>query len=148
MVSHSRLLGFGGCLIGAAVCFFIAFMTLPLRPAKFALSFRCDIHSLSYPIFLNHSLSSVSGACSLCLGELLHAMPTDLGRQSSCSRFTVLVGPINHIKHLFSRGILIAQPARLKLNTNRTAAFYSHLLLQSGVYTIFLIRRKQERDYL
>jgi hypothetical protein len=38
-----RLLGFGGCLIGAAVCFFVAFLTLPLlalRPAKFALSFR------------------------------------------------------------------------------------------------------------
>jgi hypothetical protein len=39
-----RLLGFGVCLIGAAVCFFVAFfITLPLlaiRPAKFALSFR------------------------------------------------------------------------------------------------------------
>lgn len=39
----NRLLGFGGCLIGAAVCFFVAFWTLPLlaiRPAKFALAFR------------------------------------------------------------------------------------------------------------
>lgn len=38
-----RLLGFGGCLIGAAVCFFVAFLTLPMlaiRPAKFALAFR------------------------------------------------------------------------------------------------------------
>lgn len=38
-----RLLGFGGCLIGAAVCFFVSFWTLPLlalRPSKFALSFR------------------------------------------------------------------------------------------------------------
>lgn len=38
-----RLLGFGGCLLGAAVCFFVSFLTLPmlaLRPAKFALSFR------------------------------------------------------------------------------------------------------------
>ncbi|KAI0085601.1 SFT2-domain-containing protein [Irpex rosettiformis] len=37
-----RLLGFGGCLIGAAVCFFVSFITLPmiaLRPSKFALSF-------------------------------------------------------------------------------------------------------------
>ncbi|CCM02105.1 uncharacterized protein FIBRA_04182 [Fibroporia radiculosa] len=37
-----RLLGFGGCLLGAAVCFFVAFVTLPilgLRPAKFALAF-------------------------------------------------------------------------------------------------------------
>lgn len=25
-----RLLGFGGCLIGAAVCFFVSFLTLPL----------------------------------------------------------------------------------------------------------------------
>lgn len=57
-----RLLGFIGCLIGAAVCFFVAFLTLPLlalryvsnvmqqfpllqsnptsSPAKFALAFR------------------------------------------------------------------------------------------------------------
>ncbi len=38
-----RLLGFIACLIGAAVCFFVAFITLPflaLKPAKFALSFR------------------------------------------------------------------------------------------------------------
>jgi len=37
-----RLLGFGACLIGAAVCFFVAFLTIPtlaLRPAKFALAF-------------------------------------------------------------------------------------------------------------
>ncbi|KIO00108.1 hypothetical protein M404DRAFT_153717, partial [Pisolithus tinctorius Marx 270] len=39
-----RLLGFGACLIGAVVCFFFAFMGLPwlpVRPAKFALAFRC-----------------------------------------------------------------------------------------------------------
>jgi hypothetical protein len=38
-----RLLGFLACLAGAAVCFGVAFFTLPLlaiRPAKFALSFR------------------------------------------------------------------------------------------------------------
>ena len=38
-----RLLGFGACLLGAAVCFFISFFTLPLlaiKPAKFALAFR------------------------------------------------------------------------------------------------------------
>ncbi|KAG9019605.1 protein transport protein sft2 [Tulasnella sp. 427] len=37
-----RLLGFLACLLGAAVCFFVAFMTLPLlalRPGKFALAF-------------------------------------------------------------------------------------------------------------
>jgi hypothetical protein len=41
---HGRLLGFIVCLLGAAVCFFVAFLTLPLlalRPAKFALAFRC-----------------------------------------------------------------------------------------------------------
>lgn len=39
-----RLLGFGACLLGAAVCFFVAFLTLPflaINPAKFALAFRC-----------------------------------------------------------------------------------------------------------
>jgi hypothetical protein len=39
-----RLLGFGACLVGACVCFFFAFLGLPwlpIRPAKFALAFRC-----------------------------------------------------------------------------------------------------------
>ncbi|EUC54073.1 vesicle protein transport SFT2 protein [Rhizoctonia solani AG-3 Rhs1AP] len=37
-----RLLGFGACLLGAAACFFVAFLTLPwlaLKPGKFALAF-------------------------------------------------------------------------------------------------------------
>ncbi|KAF8305839.1 ER-to-golgi vesicle protein transport Sft2 [Clavulina sp. PMI_390] len=37
-----RLLGFGACLLGSAVCFMVAFFTLPLlalRPGKFALAF-------------------------------------------------------------------------------------------------------------
>ncbi|KZT05222.1 SFT2-domain-containing protein [Laetiporus sulphureus 93-53] len=64
-----RLLGFGGCLLGAAVCFFVAFFTLPLlalRPAKFALAFS--------------------------LGSLLVMFG-----------FSVLIGPINHLKHLVSK---------------------------------------------
>ncbi|KAF8970601.1 ER-to-golgi vesicle protein transport Sft2 [Flammula alnicola] len=64
-----RLLGFGGCLLGAAVCFFVSFMTLPflaLRPAKFALSFS--------------------------LGSLLVMFG-----------FSVLIGPVNHFKHLISK---------------------------------------------
>ncbi|KAG8908761.1 protein transport protein sft2 [Tulasnella sp. 403] len=63
-----RLLGFLACLLGAAVCFFVAFMTLPLlalKPGKFALAFS--------------------------LGSLLVMFG-----------FAVLVGPINHIKHLAS----------------------------------------------
>ncbi|KAH8115077.1 ER-to-golgi vesicle protein transport Sft2 [Phellopilus nigrolimitatus] len=64
-----RLLGFGACLLGAAACFFVAFITLPflaLRPTKFALAFS--------------------------LGSLLVMFG-----------FSVLIGPINHIKHLFSK---------------------------------------------
>ncbi|KDQ54532.1 hypothetical protein JAAARDRAFT_38208 [Jaapia argillacea MUCL 33604] len=64
-----RLLGFGACLLGAAVCFFVAFLTMPLmaiRPAKFALAFS--------------------------LGSLLVMFG-----------FSVLIGPINHIKHLLSK---------------------------------------------
>lgn len=44
-----RLLGFGACLLGAAVCFFVAFLTLPwiaLRPAKFALAFRYGMRKI------------------------------------------------------------------------------------------------------
>ncbi|KAJ7223085.1 ER-to-golgi vesicle protein transport Sft2 [Mycena pura] len=65
-----RLLGFGGCLVGAAVCFFVTFITLPFlalpgRPRKFALSFS--------------------------LGSMLVMFG-----------FSVLIGPINHLKHLVS----------------------------------------------
>ena len=38
-----RLLGFGASLLGAAACFGVAFLTLPLlpvNPGKFALAFR------------------------------------------------------------------------------------------------------------
>ncbi|KAH7882171.1 ER-to-golgi vesicle protein transport Sft2 [Phlebopus sp. FC_14] len=64
-----RLLGFGACLIGAAVCFFFAFLGLPwlpVRPAKFALAFS--------------------------MGSLLVMVG-----------FSVLIGPINHVKHLVSK---------------------------------------------
>ncbi|KAG2152831.1 Got1/Sft2-like family-domain-containing protein [Suillus clintonianus] len=64
-----RLLGFGACLLGAAVCFFVAFITLPMlpiNPAKFALSFS--------------------------LGSLLVMFG-----------FSVLIGPLNHAKHLISK---------------------------------------------
>lgn len=46
-----RLLGFGACLLGAAACFLVAFISLPLlaiRPSKFALAFRCIIFSLFF----------------------------------------------------------------------------------------------------
>jgi len=64
-----RLIGFGACLLGAAVCFFVAFLTaplIPIRPAKFALA--------------------------LSLGSLLVMFG-----------FSVLVGPITHLKHLVSK---------------------------------------------
>ncbi|KAF8918328.1 ER-to-golgi vesicle protein transport Sft2 [Mucidula mucida] len=71
--SWERLLGFGACLVGAAVCFFIAFLTLMrcfvlmgFRPSKFALAFS--------------------------LGSLLVMFG-----------FSVLIGPINHLKHLVSK---------------------------------------------
>jgi hypothetical protein len=51
IIRARRLLGFLACLAGAAVCFGVAFLTLPLlaiRPAKFALSFRC-VHDHSAP---------------------------------------------------------------------------------------------------
>lgn len=44
-----RLVGFLGCIAGAAVCFAVAFFTLPLlalRPAKFALAFRYETRSV------------------------------------------------------------------------------------------------------
>lgn len=85
-----RLLGFGGCLIGAAVCFVVAFFTLPFlaircvvftsypasdgqlfvfRPAKFALAFRYDLFPPACKMTL--IASSVWGAYLWCLGKSL-----------------------------------------------------------------------------
>lgn len=55
-LDECRLLGFGGCLIGAVVCFFVSFLTLPmiaLRPSKFALSFRYATYSSTNVSHLN-----------------------------------------------------------------------------------------------
>ena len=47
-----RLLGLGGCLIGAAVCFFVSFMTLP------SLAVRCVVHTLSSHLLSHHILQT------------------------------------------------------------------------------------------
>ncbi|RDX43689.1 ER-to-golgi vesicle protein transport Sft2 [Lentinus brumalis] len=105
-----RLLGFGACLIGAAVCFFVAFLTIPmiaLRPAKFALAFS--------------------------LGSLLVMFG-----------FSVLIGPINHIKHLMSKERLpfsIAYLASLGLTLYFSLGAHSYLgsLLGAIVQVIALV---------
>ncbi|GJJ13654.1 hypothetical protein Clacol_007910 [Clathrus columnatus] len=61
-----RLLGFGACLLGAAACFFVAFISLSFKPSKFALAFS--------------------------LGSLLVMFG-----------FSILIGPVAHMKHLFSK---------------------------------------------
>ncbi|KAF8708058.1 Protein transport protein SFT2, partial [Rhizoctonia solani] len=83
-----RLLGFGACLLGAATCFFVAFLTLPwlaLKPGKFALAFR---HS-----WIPSRHVRVSGH---------HRTPASTG-YSHPRRFCVLIGPVNQIKHLLSK---------------------------------------------
>jgi hypothetical protein len=65
VVTLDRLLGFGACLIGACVCFFFAFLGLPwlpIRPAKFALAFRCASSSL--PPALIHPQSAWEASLS------------------------------------------------------------------------------------
>jgi hypothetical protein len=63
-----RLIGFGACLLGAAVCFFVAFLTaplIPIRPAKFALALRSVLilprlpSSTTFSSFLRSSLGSL-----------------------------------------------------------------------------------------
>lgn len=97
-----RLLGFGGCLLGAAVCFFVSFLTLPmlaLRPAKFALSFRCAAHSgLSSPRLLTPPQPR-EPARHVRVRRTLRPRV----RSSPCARFSVLIGPLNHAKHLISK---------------------------------------------
>ncbi|KAI3612775.1 golgi traffic protein [Moniliophthora roreri] len=77
-----RLLGFGACLVGAAVCFFVAFLTM-MRPSKFALAF--SLGSLLVMLGYGLPISPV----------LRHLIPF--------LSFSVLIGPINHLKHLVSK---------------------------------------------
>ncbi|KAJ7584795.1 ER-to-golgi vesicle protein transport Sft2 [Mycena floridula] len=93
--SWERLLGFGVCLIGASVCFFVAFLTL-LRPSKFALSFS--------------------------LGSLLVMFG-----------FSVLIGPINHLKHLISKERL---PFTLVYIGSLGATLYASLVRSSWIWSL------------
>lgn len=89
-----RLLGFGACLLGAAVCFFVAFLTLPwiaLRPAKFALAFRYgDAQNCEDP-------QAADDWCSTQLGEFASDVWVRLFRPpllagNSCSRLVQIRG--------------------------------------------------------
>lgn len=101
-----RLLGFGACLIGAAVCFFVAFWTLPLlaiRPSKFALAFRyfVTIESISAQLLIFfYSLGSI-----LVMFGCVFTVSYSVLQLKFCAlpRFSVLIGPVNHIKHLISK---------------------------------------------
>lgn len=57
----ARLVGFLGCIAGAAVCFAVAFFTLPLlalRPAKFALAFRYGLLLLDSTVWPHSRLTA------------------------------------------------------------------------------------------
>jgi hypothetical protein len=104
---HERLLGFIGCLIGAAVCFFVAFLTLPLlalRPAKFALAFRhVQVRQIKSRV-IDLNLPQVLGVYLSCSGVLPQPQYTAIVIWLTFSlRFSVLIGPINHAKHLLSK---------------------------------------------
>ncbi|THH18234.1 hypothetical protein EW146_g2706 [Bondarzewia mesenterica] len=84
-----RLVGFLACLAGAAICFAVAFFTLPflaIRPAKFALAFRYPIHARAI------YTSTTDSGVFISLGSLLVMFG-----------FSVLIGPLNHAKHLISK---------------------------------------------
>ena len=100
-----RLLGFGACLLGGAACFFVAFLYLPLlalRPAKFALAFRCVLDYLVVVVSYDFPYQPwelaghgwVRGHVYLCYLFVFAYVQV---------RFSILIGPINHIKHLISK---------------------------------------------
>jgi hypothetical protein len=141
----SRLLGFAGCLVGAAVCFFVAFITLPLLPIKCVimtirlgscLIILADrrsllLHSGNVPTFSNNTTSSdftivASGASWLCLGEPSAFVDTS---QWCWSCIQVLCADWTHQPHKTS-------------SLPRAASFLSHIFLQPGSYTLLLSKCK------
>jgi len=104
----SRLIGFGACLLGAAVCFFVAFLTaplIPIRPAKFALALRSV--PPSYPVLRPHHPSvpawGASWSCSGSSNIIVSPCTSHPLTKFIFRSFTVLVGPITHLKHLVSK---------------------------------------------
>ncbi len=123
-----RLLGFGACLIGAAVCFFVAFLTLPwiaLRPAKFALAFRYgDAQNCSDP-------QAADDWCSTQLGELARDVWVRLGRLPGpagdlCFHFAQIRGPHRSAKS--PQASLLERAATILLRVPR----------ELGPHTVFL----------
>lgn len=118
-----RLLGFIGCLIGAVVCFFVAFITLPLLAIRWVsiplvklrtnhafqarkvcyciqvtFLIRRDIQPLTW-----HTLRHQPGEFTRDVWVRQDQILSHLFQTHLCSRFSVLIGPINHIKHLVSK---------------------------------------------
>ncbi|KAF5361404.1 hypothetical protein D9758_006259 [Tetrapyrgos nigripes] len=81
-----RLLGFGACLIGAAVCFLVAFLTM----------LRYGYNRQSVPTGIRPNLRSQSRPSKFALSFSLGSLLVMIG-------FSVLIGPINHLKHLVSK---------------------------------------------
>lgn len=86
-LSHwERFLAFCLCQLGAALCFLIAFLTIPLlalKPRKFAVAFSM-------------------GSLLFMLGYVCRQAREVSCMLNSYTSFALLQGPINHLKHLFS----------------------------------------------
>jgi len=56
-----RLAGFAGCLVGAAVCFFVSFLTLPLLALRYVALCLTSVQLQSFLLLDLQSLRSLSG---------------------------------------------------------------------------------------
>jgi hypothetical protein len=96
----SRLLGFGGCLIGAAICFFVSFMTLPflaIKLVKLVIFLLCTVSHDSNPDL--QSLPSHLGAqnsLSVHSSDHLTSASSQLGQHASHVRVSIFPHRSSH----------------------------------------------------
>lgn len=105
-------------MIGAAVCFFVSFMTLPLLAIKSVTPTSSTVHlihitqthqicalvqvnRMSLP-FPNISPSAAWEVSSSCSGTSPFHLLSQHPPRPPLDSFSVLIGPINHLKHLIS----------------------------------------------
>ena len=112
-----RFLGFLLCCAGAAVCFLVSFLTLPLlavKPRKFAVAF-----SMGSLLFM------------LGLDPFIHAADCTLHTNTYAvnSSFAILAGPLAHLKHITS-------PERLPFTASWLGSLGLTLFFAIGVSSI------------
>jgi len=131
------------CLLGAAACFSIAFFIhLPffaLRPSKFAVSIRC----VSISPFRHSQLIHRTQSRELAgYARVSSTSQRSLSISSRCSRFVILIGPVNQFKHCELTRIILFKVSCSSSVLKRAPPFLGCLPFLSWTHALLLSWRR------